>query len=112
MPEEVQVERQLVALLEEQEEELVQQIRQKDRQQQEQQVVVDWQGQGEPEVGHTYPLVAAGEEQVVAHTCPLPEEEPEVDRTFPWQAVVVVAVDPSFPSVVAAAEAGRYSSQA
>ncbi len=90
---------------------LVHQIRQKDRQrEQEQQVVVDWQGQGELEAVHTYSKVAA-EEEVVVHTFPLPEEL-EVDRTYPWQEVVVAAVDPSFPSVVAAVEAERYSSQA
>ena len=60
---------------------------------------------------------------MVDRTCPCPcpchplpavaaEEEPEVDRTCPWQAVVVAVADPSFPSVVAAVGAGRYSSPA
>ncbi len=95
--------------------EQVRQIRQMDRLRQ--RVEVDWQV--EPGVGHTYQMAVAEVEQVVDRTCPchpLPavavEEEPEVDRTWPWQAVVVAVADPSFPSVVAEVEAGRSSSPA
>lgn len=39
-------------------------------------------------------------------------EEPEADRTYPWQVVVAAeAVDPSYPSLVAVVGAGRNSSQ-
>ena len=67
-------------------------------------------------VVRTYPwLAVVGQEELgVVHTCSslavvVEEEELGVARTCPLLAVVVAAADPSFPLVVAAVVAERYS---